>query len=70
MAKINISFNGRTYAVDKSVLTEATTDLKAHLSTAMSGEGAVVTLDGLTYNVDAEKLSEAHSDLFTHVVTH
>lgn len=68
MAKIKISFNGKTYAIDKSDLAEASSDLKAHLSTAMSGDGAVVTLDGLTYNVDSEKLSGGRAELANYIL--
>ena len=69
MAKTNISFKGRTYAIDKQALTDTASELKNHLLNTMGGEGATIALDGTTYNVDSEKLLEEHSDLFNHVST-
>ena len=69
MAKINIKFNNADYSIDESALTSATNDLKSHLSTAMSGSGATITLGGTTYNIDSTKLSNATTEFVAHLGT-
>ena len=69
MAKINISFNNKTYEIDESALSEATTDLQSHLSTTMNGTGATINLGGTAYNIDSTKLSTATNDFVSHLGT-
>lgn len=59
MAKININFNNTDYSIDESSLATPTAELKSHLSTAMSGTGAMINLGGVEYSIDSEKLSTA-----------
>ena len=69
MAKININFNNADYSIDESALANATNDLKQHLSTTMSGEGATVELGGIIYNIDSTKLSTAMNSFVSHLGT-
>ncbi len=67
MAKYNISFNNTNYSVDESSLSAATAELRTHLSTTMSGSGAVINLGGTAYNVDSAKLTTATNDFISHL---
>lgn len=67
MAKYNISFNNTNYSVDEAALSTATAELRTHLSTTMSGSGAVINLGGTAYNVDSAKLSTATNDFISHL---
>ena len=69
MAKINIPFKGKDYPIDQSLLAPATAELQSHLSTEMSGSGAVINLDGNSYNVDSEKLTTSRNDFVSHLGT-
>lgn len=67
MGKYDIVFNNKKYAIDESSLSSASDALKSHLSTVMSGSGAVVNLGGISYNVDSTKLSSATTDFINHL---
>ena len=67
MAKINIVFDNTKYSIDESSFAAAFAELQHHLSTTMSGSGAVINLGGISYNVDSAKLSSATTDLVTHL---
>jgi aminopeptidase N len=69
MAKVDIYFNNKNYSIDKSTLSAATTALKSHLSTTMSGSGATIVLDGVSYNVDSAKLNTAKNNLVSYLGT-
>lgn len=69
MAKTNIIFNDINYQVDESSLSAAAAELKAHLSTVMSGSGSVINLGGVEYNIDSAKLSTAKNDFISHLGT-
>lgn len=69
MAKTNINFNNSTYQIDDSALSPATSALRNHLSTTMSGTGATINLNGASYNVDSAKLSAATNDFTSHLGT-
>lgn len=63
MAKIKIPFNGTTFNIEESTLSEAKAILQNHLSSNMSGSGAVIKLGGVSYNIDSSKLNAA-GDIF------
>ncbi len=67
MAKINITFDNTNYSIDESSFAAATASLQHHLSTTMSGSGAVINLGGLSFNIDSAKLSSATNDFVTHL---
>ena len=67
MAEISISFNGEIYRLDESVLSDATAELKYHLSNVMNGTGAIINIDGTSFNIDSTKLSTATNDLVAHL---
>ena len=69
MAKINVDFNSKTYSVDESSLSDATSNLRTHLSTTMNGSGATINFGGTTYNVDSTKLLTATNDFIAHLGT-
>ena len=69
MAKINIVFNNKEYSIDPSSLSAATSAIKSHLSTVMSGTGDSVNLDGTVYNIDSTKLSVAKDSFVSHLRT-
>lgn len=69
MAKTKIIFNNKEYSIDESSLAAATTELQSHLSTTMSGSGAVVSLGGVAYNIDSTKLSTATNNFVSHLGT-
>ena len=69
MAKINITFNGTTYAIDEAALESATAALKTHLSSTMAGSGATIKLGNYSYNIDATKLATARDNFITHLGT-
>lgn len=69
MSKINIHFDNKDYLVDESSFSSATTELSQHLSTTMSGSGAVIKLGGNSYNVDSVKLSTATNEFVSHLGT-
>lgn len=69
MAKININFNNADYSIDESALTDATNDLKSHLSTTMAGTGATINLGGVAYNIDSTKLTIATNNFVSHLGT-
>jgi hypothetical protein len=67
MAKIIL--NNKEYQIDDATLVPVTDSLKAHLSTVMNGEGAVIALDGVEYGIDATKLAAAKDDFVAHLGT-
>lgn len=67
MAKININFDNTDYSIDESLLSDALTTLKSHLSTTMNGSGATISLDGVDYSVDSTKLTAAKGDFVEHL---
>jgi hypothetical protein len=69
MAKININFNNAEYQIDEFALSAASTELKQHLSTTMSGTGATINLGGTAYNIDSAKLSTATTEFVSHLGT-
>lgn len=62
-----VILNNKTYTIDDNVLDAMRRKLKEHLSTSMSGSGAVVQFDGVDYNVDSVKLQTATSSLRDHL---
>lgn len=69
MSKINISFNNTDYQIDESSLSAASSALRTHLSTTMSGSGATINLGGTSYNVDITKLFDSTNDFVSHLRT-
>lgn len=69
MANINISFDNKNYNIDESSMSEASADLKAHLSTIMNGTGATINFGGTPYNIDSVKLTDATNDFVSHIST-
>ena len=69
MSKLNINFNEKSFSFDEVTLSEAKTSLKAHLSSAMSGSGAVINFDGVAYNIDSTKLSVAENNFASYLDT-
>ena len=69
MAKTNISFNNQDYQIDPASLSEATAELRQHLSSVMNGSGATIDFGGTTYNIDSTKLSTATNAFVTHLGT-
>lgn len=69
MAITNINFNNANYQIDDSALSPATSALRTHFSTTMSGSGAIIVFDGTSYNVDLEKLETATSEFVAHLRT-
>lgn len=69
MAKTNINFNNKTYQIDESSLSTATSALRTHLSTVMSGTGATINFGGTAYNIDSSKLSAATNAFTSHLAT-
>lgn len=63
MAKIKIPFNGTSFNIEESTLSEAKSILQSHLSSNMTGSGAVIKLGGVSYNIDSSKLNAA-GDIF------
>lgn len=69
MAKTNIVFNNKNYSIDEASLSPATSALRQHLSTTMSGSGASISLGGTSYNIDSAKLAAATSEFVAHLRT-
>ena len=69
MAKIDINFNNNKYTIDESALSAASSALKSHLSSVMSGTGATINFDGVTYSVDSTKLTNATNAFVSHLGT-
>lgn len=69
MAKTNIVFNNASYTIDESSLSAATAELQSHLSTVMSGSGAVINFGGTAYDVDSAKLVATKNDFVAHLAT-
>lgn len=69
MAKTNIVFNNTSYSIEEASLSAATADLRAHLSNAMNGSGAVIDFGGTSYNVDSAKLTAATNEFVSHLGT-
>lgn len=67
--KTTISFNNKEYSIDTAALSPATSALKSHLSTVMSGAGAVINLGGTAYNVDSAKLTAITNEFVAHLGT-
>lgn len=67
MAKIILNFNNTDYSIDESTLSEATASLLSHLSSVMSGSGAIINFNGTTYNIDSTKLSTATNNFISHL---
>lgn len=59
MEKFELLFNNSVYEIKESALNAASAALKSHLSTAMSGTGAIINLGGAAYGIDSTKLSAA-----------
>ena len=69
MSKLNISFNNTDYSIDESALSDAKAQLKSHLLSAMSGEGATINFDAIAYSVNSTKLANATNDFISHLGT-
>jgi hypothetical protein len=69
MAKTNINFNNKTYQIDESSLSTATSALRTHLSTVMNGTGATINFGGTAYNIDSSKLSTATAEFVSRLGT-
>ena len=69
MANIDVTFDNLQYNIDKNNFANAVNALKSHLSTTMSGSGAVINFDGSSYNIDATKLSTARNEFVSHLRT-
>lgn len=69
MAKININFHDNNYSIDEASLSTAVAELKSHLSTTMSGTGAIINFGGASYNIDSTKLSTVKNDFISHLTT-
>lgn len=69
MAKFDINFNNKNYSIDETSLSPATSALRQHLSTTMSGSGVTIALGGTSYNIDSVKLAEATSEFVSHLRT-
>lgn len=67
MAKTKIIFDNTDYSIEQSSLDAIDDSLEAHLSTTMSGSGAVINMGNTAYDVDSVKLANAATEFITHL---
>ena len=69
MSKLNIKFNNADYHIDESAFAPTKAELQNHLSSVMSGSGALIKLGDSSYNIDSTKLITATNDFVSYLGT-